>query len=105
MAEEFHPLFPAEELAKNSSRPVEVEGRNILVCNANDEFYAIDNQCTHQASKLEGGRIRNCFISCPLHGVRFDLRDGHPKGELTKKPVKTYPVRVVDGVVEISLSE
>ncbi len=105
MADEFHRLFPAEELAKNTSQPVEVEGHNILVCNANGEFYAIENQCTHQASKLEGGRIRNCFISCPLHGVRFDLRDGHPKGELTKVPVKTYPVRVEEGYLEVSVSE
>ena len=103
MADQYHRLFSVEELARNSSRAVELEGRSILVCNANDEFYAVKNQCTHQASKLEGGRIRNCFISCPLHGVRFDLRDGSPKGELTKTPVETYPVRVVDGFVEVAI--
>lgn len=103
MSEQFHRLFPVEELPKNANKAVEVEGQEILVCNANDEFYAIRNQCTHQNSKLEGGRIRNCFISCPLHGARFDLRDGSPKGQLTRIPVDTFPTRVVDGYVEVAV--
>lgn len=100
---QFHPVFPAADLEKNASRTVEVEGRQVLVCNAGGEFYAVQNLCTHQASSLEGGRIRNCFISCPLHGARFDLRDGSTKGALTSQPLETYPVRVVDGTVEVSV--
>lgn len=103
MSENFHPVFAAEELAPGSGKPVMVEGQEILVCNANGEFYAIENMCTHQRAKMEGGRIRNCFISCPLHGQRFDLRDGSPKGQLTRVPLKTFPVRIVDGQVEVAV--
>lgn len=103
MEGEFHRAFPAAELAPNSSKAIEIAGVDVLVCNAGGTFYAIVNQCTHQASKLEGGRIRNCFISCPLHGARFDLRDGSTKGELTKVPVKTFQTRVADGIVEVAV--
>lgn len=102
--ENFQAVFPAEELAPNASRAVELDGVNVLVCHAGGEFYAVINECTHQASALEGGRIRNCFISCPLHGARFDLRDGSTKGQLTQVPLKTFPVRVVDGQVEVAVS-
>lgn len=102
--ENFQVVFAAAELENNTSRAVEIEGVNVLVCNAGGEFYAVVNQCTHQASPLEGGRIRNCFISCPLHGARFDLRDGSTKGQLTQVPLKTFPVRVVDGQIEVAVS-
>jgi 3-phenylpropionate/trans-cinnamate dioxygenase ferredoxin subunit len=91
-------------LADNKSRPVTVEGRHILVCKANGSFYAVANNCTHQKAELTDGRIKNCFISCPLHGMRFDLRTGVPKGELTNVPLETYLVRISDdGNVELAL--
>lgn len=103
MSEQFFPVFSTDELAPGESKAVEIEGHDILVCNANGDFYAIQNMCTHQRAKMEGGRIRNCFISCPLHGQRFDLRDGSTKGQLTRIPLKTYPVRINDGQVEVAV--
>lgn len=100
----FHRLFAADSLPPNSTKAVEIEGRDILVCHAKDEFFAVQNLCTHQAAKLEGGRIRSCFISCPLHGVMFDLRNGVPKGQLTDKPLATFETRIVEGFVEVALS-
>lgn len=105
MTNRFHRLFEAESLPPNASRAVEVDGHDILVCNAGGEFFAIENRCTHQGSELEGGRIRHCTISCPLHGAKFNLRDGSSAGQLTKIPVRTFPARVVDGYVEVSVSE
>jgi len=37
-----------------------------------------------------------------LHGVRFDLSTGEPRGTLTRVPVKTYSVRDEDGMIVIS---
>ena len=99
----FLPALRAEELAPNSSRAVTLNGQSILVCNADGEFHAVENLCSHQASPLEGGRVRRCTIICPLHGMPFDLRTGAPKGQLTDKPIRTFPVRTVDGMVEIAV--
>jgi len=100
---QFHAVFAVTDLEKNSSRAVDVAGHQVLVCNAGGELYAVQNLCTHQASPLEGGRIRNCFISCPLHGARFDLRDGSTKGALTSQALRTYEVRVIEGTVEVAV--
>ena len=91
-----------EPLALNSSEVLELEGEIVLLCNSGGSHFAIRNQCTHQNSPLAGGRVRNGFISCPLHGVRFDLSTGEPRGTLTRVPVKTYSVRDEDGMIVIS---
>ena len=91
-----------EPLALNSSEVLELEGKSVLLCNSGGSHFAIRNQCTHQNSPLAGGRVRNGFISCPLHGVRFDLSTGEPRGALTRVPVKIYAVRDEDGMIVIS---
>ena len=83
---------------------VTINGRKILICRAGGALYAVENRCTHQEAELEGGRIRGCFISCPLHGVRFDLRDGNPMGQLTREALPTFEVRVIDGMIEVAVS-
>ena len=99
----FHPALADADLANNDSRAVTLNGIKVLVCRVGGELYAVENRCTHQEAELEGGRIRGCFISCPLHGVRFDLRDGTPMGQLTREALPTYEVRVVDGVIEVAV--
>jgi 3-phenylpropionate/trans-cinnamate dioxygenase ferredoxin component len=104
MTSHYERVLSLEELPANASKSVAIGGHDILVCNAKGEIYAVQNLCTHQRAKLEGGRIRNCFISCPLHGVMFDLKTGVPKGQLTNVPLKTYDTRVVDGFIEICIA-
>jgi len=100
---DFQAAFPEAELSDNDSRAVTISGSKVLICRAAGELYAVENRCTHQEAELEGGRIRGCFISCPLHGVRFDLRDGTPMGQLTREALPIYEVRVLDGMIEVAL--
>ena len=102
--ENYQRVFAVTELELNTGRVLTLEGVEVLVCNAGGEFYTVINECTHQASTLEGGRIRNCFLSCPLHGARFDLRDGSTRGQLTTVSLQTFPTRVVDDFVEVAVS-
>ena len=89
-------LITATDITDNQTVAVTLNGKKILICKANGDFYAVDNQCTHQRAELTGGRIRNCYLACPLHGVRFDLRTGKPIGELTRVPLKTYAIGLAD---------
>ncbi|MGB1191097.1 MAG: Rieske (2Fe-2S) protein [Pseudomonadales bacterium] len=82
-----------DALASDSRKVIQHEGFCILVCNTGGVHYAIENRCTHQDTSLDEGRIRNGFIACPLHGVRFDLKTGQPRGDLTRIPVQTFAVK------------
>ncbi|MEH6386852.1 MULTISPECIES: Rieske 2Fe-2S domain-containing protein [Pseudomonas] len=105
MENAFHQVISVEELAPGQSKAVELEGLSVLVCNVKGEFLAVENRCTHQASELEGGRIRNGMISCPLHGVMFDLRTGCGRGPLGKVPLRTFAVQVIGDQVHVRLTE
>ena len=73
----------------------------IAVFNADGEFYAIDDTCSHQDASLSEGWLEGCFVECPLHAASFDLRTGVPTCLPAKKPVRTYPVVVEDGVIYV----
>ena len=94
-----------ERLPDNSSKAITIEGQSILLCNSSGQHYAIVNQCSHQDSPLEKGRIRNGYISCPLHGVRFSLETGEPMGgQLTRFAINTYEVSESDSSIYINVT-
>jgi 3-phenylpropionate/trans-cinnamate dioxygenase ferredoxin subunit len=97
----FTRVAKASELANNSSRAVEVNGRSILVCKSQEKISAIINQCTHAEEKLECGRIKNGWIACPAHGARFVLETGKVLNHPATKDIETFPVRVVDDWIEV----
>jgi 3-phenylpropionate/trans-cinnamate dioxygenase ferredoxin subunit len=73
----------------------------VAVFNADGELFAIDDTCTHQDASLSEGWLEDCMVECPLHAASFDLRTGRPTGPPAKRPVRTYPVLVEDGVVYV----
>jgi len=73
----------------------------VAVFNADGTFYAIDDTCTHQDASLADGWLEGCQVECPLHASAFDLRTGLPTCPPAKKPVRTYPVTVADGVIYV----
>lgn len=73
----------------------------IAVFNADGTYYAVDDTCTHQDASLADGWLEGCQVECPLHASAFDLRTGLPTGPPAKRPVRTYPVTVDDGVIYV----
>jgi 3-phenylpropionate/trans-cinnamate dioxygenase ferredoxin subunit len=101
---QFTPVCSEEDLPANGARPVRIGGLSILVVRHDGTLFAIENECSHAAQSLECGRIRNGWIMCPAHGARFDLATGEPLGPPAPGPIRTFPVRVHQGQVEIDAS-
>jgi 3-phenylpropionate/trans-cinnamate dioxygenase ferredoxin subunit len=100
----FVTVSSVEELAPGAVKAVEVEGRRIALCRVGEEFFAVDDLCTHNEGALsEGGLVNEHEIECPYHGARFDLRTGEALCLPATEPVKTYRVRVVDGSVQVEV--
>ena len=93
------------DLAESGGTPIEVDGRSLLVCRSGAGTFVIENRCSHQLAKLEGGKVKGPHIFCPLHGVRFDLRDGSPSGTLTKKPITVFASSIEDDVIFAEIGE
>ncbi len=91
------------DVPSNGSKLVVVDGRELLVCNSQDEIHVIENRCSHQDQPLDSGRVRNGYIFCPVHGMRFKLANGEAIGQLTRVPLCVFHSRIVDGQVQVPL--
>jgi MocE subfamily Rieske [2Fe-2S] domain protein len=75
----------------------------IAVYRAKGEFYATQDLCTHEHAYLSDGVVIDCIVECPFHQGRFDVRTGEPMGAPVIVPIKTYPVKVVDGQIYVQV--
>jgi 3-phenylpropionate/trans-cinnamate dioxygenase ferredoxin component len=72
---------------------------DVAIARHGDEFFAVQDECSHANIALSEGEVEDCTLECWLHGSRFDLRTGKPTGLPATEPVATFPVEVrEDGV-------
>ena len=82
---------------------VEIDGRPIVVFNIAGELFAISDLCTHDDGPLGDGTVQGHEVSCPRHGANFDVRTGKALTLPAVVDIPTYPLRVVNGQVEIGI--
>ena len=93
----------AENLAPGKVRMV-FDGRNRLaVCNVDNNYYCIDDVCTHDGGSLDQGELEGTEIECPRHGARFDIRSGAATQLPAFEPVETHAVRVEGDTIQVSV--
>ncbi len=85
---------------------VDVDGTDVAIVRAEDEVFAIRDECSHAAIALSEGDVDapNCEIECWLHGSRFDLRTGKPTGLPAYEPVAVYPCKVEGTAVLVDIA-
>ena len=98
-------LVKLNEVPREGNLSVKKGGLDILVCRVGEEVYAVMNECSHAFSSLEGGKMKSHFLFCPLHGVRFNLKNGCPSGKLTKKTIRTFPVKIKKDMIRVLIEE
>ena len=72
----------------------DVEERKIAVYKLGNDFYAIDDICTHDGGPLADGEVEGDQVICPRHGARFSIKTGAALTFPAITPVESYPVRV-----------
>jgi len=80
-----------------------VDGREIALYEIDGEIYATDDICTHAYAKLSDGWMEKGEIECPLHAGRFDIKTGKATAPPCIDDVKSYPVRVEGGEIQVKL--
>ena len=73
----------------------------IAVFNLGGRYYAVSNICTHEEAELSDGVLDGEEIVCPLHGARFSVVTGTVLGPPAYENLRTFPVRVTNGRVEV----
>ena len=67
-----------------------------------DEIFALDDKCPHKGGPLSQGIVHGKRVTCPLHDRRIELKEGTVVAP-DEGCVRTYPVRLFEGVIEIDL--
>jgi nitrite reductase/ring-hydroxylating ferredoxin subunit len=80
-----------------------VQGRALALYRIEDALYVTDDGCTHGQARLSEGFVIDHCVECPLHQGQFDIRTGAPLCAPVTEPIRVYPVRVLDGSVQIAL--
>jgi 3-phenylpropionate/trans-cinnamate dioxygenase ferredoxin component len=94
-------VAPVASIPPGEYASAEVDGVVVAVFNANGEFLAVEDVCTHDGGGLSGGRVEGEQVICPRHGARFCLRTGRALTPPAYAPVRCYKTRVVDDQVEV----
>ena len=75
----------------------------ITLANVAGTLYAIDDTCTHRGCSLGDGKLDGSAIQCACHGSRFDVTSGAVVRGPAGDPVRSYPVHVTNGEVQVDL--
>jgi 3-phenylpropionate/trans-cinnamate dioxygenase ferredoxin component len=88
---------PIAALGDGQTLSVAVGRRMIAVARSGDEFFAIEDVCTHDGAELTGGSIEGAEIICPRHGARFCMRTGAALTPPAYEPVQVFQIKTEDG--------
>ena len=80
------------------------DGSKVALYRVDGAIFATADMCTHGEAPLsEEGIICGKIVECTFHFGTFDVTTGEPTGMPCEIPLKTYPVTVVDGKVQIEV--
>ncbi|MEQ8855619.1 non-heme iron oxygenase ferredoxin subunit [Gimesia sp.] len=93
---DFEEIASIDDFQDADRLEVFVEDTPVLLIRAGDQYFAIEDVCTHDGQPLTDGCIEEGAIVCPRHGARFDLQTGKALCMPATKPVRTFEVEVRD---------
>ncbi|MCA9049633.1 MAG: non-heme iron oxygenase ferredoxin subunit [Planctomycetaceae bacterium] len=92
-------LIELNELQPGDRRTVVVDDIPALVIRVGDEYFVIEDVCSHDGQPLTDGPVHDCSITCPRHGARFDLKTGAALCMPATKAIRTFRTEIRDGAL------
>jgi 3-phenylpropionate/trans-cinnamate dioxygenase ferredoxin subunit len=89
---------------------VHVNNQRLVIARCGDRARIVQGYCTHMLYALKDSAVKDCAITCKLHGSQFDLSDGSVLSWVTpltddiraRKALRVYETEVRDGVVYLA---
>ena len=94
-----------DEFSDGAAVPVHAGGQPLAIFRMGEELFALRDKCSHGNARLSDGYVEDGCVECPLHQGLFDIRSGAPKCSPVTEPVRSFPVRVVAGRVEVKVAD
>ena len=95
-----------KDVESGSAKRFDVDGHRLCVVHIGDDFYVVDDTCTHADYSLSEGDVweDELEIECPKHGSTFSLETGDPQTLPATQPVRVYTVKIDGDDVVVTTS-
>jgi len=80
-----------DEIESGTIRRIDVFGQRMAVAFVDGKFHVLEGNCPHGPGQLGDGDLEGHVVTCPVHGLQFDVRDG---GCVTDPDMVATPVSV-----------
>jgi len=85
---------------------VTVNGKQLCVARFQDQWFGFAHTCPHAGAPLTDGYIdKSCNVVCPVHNLKFNLRNGGHDVNGEGYKLKTYPVQLRPDGLFIGIDE
>ncbi|HEX7049277.1 MAG TPA: Rieske 2Fe-2S domain-containing protein [Longimicrobiales bacterium] len=99
---DYHTVLRTQELGPGQMRAVEVDGRQLLVANVGQTYYALSARCPNDGVDLaRDGRMRGDLLICPGDDWAFDIRTGERVRPRRGPGLRRYAVGVRENRIEV----
>jgi 3-phenylpropionate/trans-cinnamate dioxygenase ferredoxin subunit len=88
---------PTAAIGDGRAVSIAVGRRNVAVARSGEEYFAVEDICTHDGAELTGGAIEGAEIICPRHGARFCLRTGEALTPPAYEPIRVFAIKIDGG--------
>ncbi len=106
-----------DECKAKKKMDVLIADQEVLLVYADGSFFAVSNICPHAQTRLISGRVEDGTLTCSNHGTCYDLASGAIRidkldedlleqidvDNLPFGPLKTFPLRIENGMIVISV--
>jgi 3-phenylpropionate/trans-cinnamate dioxygenase ferredoxin subunit len=100
---DFIEIAPVDRLPPGAGARFAAADKDIAIFNVDGTICAVDDTCPHAGGSLGMGRLDGTIVTCPVHGMKFDVTTGCFAGT-SELGVASYPVRVVDRKIMVAFS-
>jgi nitrite reductase/ring-hydroxylating ferredoxin subunit len=66
----------------------------VVICNVNNEFFALADECSHDSAPISDGHLDGDSVVCPRHGATFDLHTGDVTGPPAVVGIDKYELKI-----------
>jgi anthranilate 1,2-dioxygenase ferredoxin subunit len=100
---QWHDVGAESDFTVDEPAQVIVKAQPVAVFRVDGGWHALHDLCSHGHARLSEGFVENGCVECPLHQGLIELSTGAPKCAPVTEPVRTYPIRLMNGRVEVAV--
>ncbi len=99
---DFIEVGRVDQIRPGSGARFTVVDKDVAVFNVDGTICVIADTCPHAGGSLGLGKLDGRIVTCPVHGMKFDVTTGCFAGT-SDFGVASFPAKVVDGEIVVAL--